>query len=308
MLFGKEKNIVENIIVTKNDMRIDKYLAEVTNYSRSQIEKMIEQNCIMINDNLAKRSTKVKIDDVIKWIKEYHFTTEMIPEKMNLNIVYEDDDIMVIDKPSGLVVHPGSGNHSGTLANGLLFYTKNLSDENGEQRPGIVHRIDKDTSGLLLIAKNNTAHQILVEEFKDKQVSREYIALLTGEFKNKNAIIDCPIGRDEQNRKRMTVTAKNSKQAITHLTVLKRYEGYTLVRLKLETGRTHQIRVHMKYIGYPIYNDPVYTNKNCTKFGQFLHADKIHFVHPITKEKMCFTSEIPKEITEFLNTLNELKE
>ncbi len=293
-------------MVTKNDIRIDKYLAEVTEYSRSQIEKMLEQHCITINDNFAKRSTKVKIDDVIKFVDEYHFSTEMIPEYIKLNIVYEDDHIMVIDKPSGLVVHPGSGNKSGTLANGLLYYTKELSNENGDIRPGIVHRIDKDTSGLLLIAKTNEAHQILVEEFKEKKVSREYVALLIGEFKNKNAIIDAPIGRDEQNRKRMTVTAKNSKNAITHLTVLKRYEGYTFVRLKLETGRTHQIRVHMKYIGYPIYNDPVYTKKACTEFGQFLHADKIHFLHPITKQEMNFTSPIPKEIEEFLNTLNEL--
>lgn len=297
---------METLIATKSDIRLDKYLTEVTDYSRSQIEKMIDQQCITVNKKIAKASMKIKENDCIEWVKEYSFETKIKPEKMDLKIVYEDHDIMVIDKPSGLVVHPGSGNINGTLASGLLYYTNQLSNENGENRPGIVHRIDKDTSGLLLIAKTNEAHQILANDFKEKKVSREYVALLTGELKNKNAIIDAPIGRDEQNRKRMNVTSKNSKEAITHLTVLKRYVGYTLVRLKLETGRTHQIRVHMKYIGYPIFNDPVYTNKKCTVFGQFLHADQIYFTHPITKEKMHFESKLPTEFESFLKTLEEL--
>ena len=295
-------------VVNSTGMRLDKYLAENTDYSRSQIEKMLEQDCILVNGKKEKASFKVKEKDEIEFVKEYQFETKVEPVKMDLNIVYEDDDIIVIDKPSGLVVHPGSGNYDNTLANGLLYYTNNLSDTNGEERPGIVHRIDKDTSGLLLIAKTNEAHHILSEDFKEKKVSREYIALLEGEFPNKHAIIDAPIGRDEQNRKRMAVTAKNSKHAITHLTVLKRYVGYTLVRLRLETGRTHQIRVHMKYIGYPIFNDPVYTNKKCTEFGQFLHADQIHFVHPITKKEMSFTSQMPEEFASFLKTLEELEQ
>lgn len=295
------------IKVMENKIRLDKYLAEQTEYSRSQIAKMIEEECILVNGKKEKESYLVKEGDNIEFIKELEFTTKVEPTPMKLNILYEDNDIMVIDKPSGLVVHPGSGNYTNTLANGLLYYTNNLSDENGEFRPGIVHRIDKDTSGLLLIAKTNQAHQILAEDFKEKKVTREYVALLEGEFKNKNAIIDAPIGRDEQNRKRMAVTAKNSKHAVTHLTVLKRYVGYTLVRLKLETGRTHQIRVHMKYIGYPVFNDPVYTNKKCTEFGQFLHADKIHFNHPITKKEMNFNSPLPKEFEEFLANLEELE-
>lgn len=296
------------IIVEEGQTRLDKYLAEHTSYSRSQIEKMLEQKCIKVNDHFEKASFKVKPDDCIEFLKELEINTKMEPKKMDLNIIYEDDDIIVIDKPSGLVVHPGSGNHHNTLANGLLYYTNQLSDNNGEERPGIVHRIDKDTSGLLLIAKNNKVHQILAEDFQEKKVNREYIALLIGEFPNKKAIIDAPIGRDEKERKRMTVTAKNSKTAITHLTVLKRFIGYTLVRLKLETGRTHQIRVHMKYIGYPIYNDPVYTNRKCTEFGQFLHADQIHFLHPITKKEMDFSSPIPNEMQEFINNLEELPE
>lgn len=295
-------------VVNNVGVRLDKYLAENTDYSRSQIEKMIEQDCILINGKKEKASYKVKENDEIELVKEYQFETKIEPVKMDLNIVYEDDAVIVIDKPSGLVVHPGSGNYDNTLANGLLYYTNQLSDTNGIERPGIVHRIDKDTSGLLLIAKTNESHQILAEEFKKKEVSREYIALLEGEFPNKHAVIDAPIGRDEQNRKKMTVTAKNSKHAITHLTVLKRYVGYTLVKLNLETGRTHQIRVHMKYIGYPVVNDPVYTTKKCTEFGQLLHAAKIHFIHPITKQQMSFTSDLPEEFNCFLNNLEELKQ
>lgn len=292
-------------IVEENDIRLDKYLGNISEYSRNQIEKMLDQKCITVNGKLAKASYKVKEQDKIEVIREFQFETNVEPVKMDLNIVYEDNDILVIDKPSGLVVHPGSGNYDNTLANGLLYYTENLSDVNGEKRPGIVHRIDKDTSGLLLVAKTNTAHEILAEYFKEKKVSRTYIALIEGEFPNKKAIVDAPIGRDTTNRKRMTVTGVNSKSAVTHLTVLKRYKDYTLVELKLETGRTHQIRVHMKYIGYPVHNDPVYTNKKCTEFGQFLHAKELDFIHPITKRKMHFTSPLPKTFQEFLDTLEE---
>lgn len=292
-------------IVEENDIRLDKYLASITEYSRSQIEHMLEQDCILINGQKPKPSYKVKKEDKIEFVKELKNETNVEPKKMALNIVYEDDDVIVVDKQSGLVVHPGSGNYDNTLANGLLYHTKNLSDVNGLERPGIVHRIDKDTSGLLLVAKTNAAHQVLASDFKEKKVSRKYVALLEGEFQSRHAIIDAPIGRDELNRKRMTVTANNSKHAVTHLTVLKRYVGYTLVELKLETGRTHQIRVHMKYIGYPVYNDPVYTNKKCTEFGQFLHSKELDFVHPITKKNLHFTSPLPKEFQNFLNTLEE---
>jgi len=291
--------------VVEDDIRLDKYLSENTEYTRNQIEKMLEQECILVNNKIVKPSYKVKEGDTIDFTKEYVKETKVEPVKMNLNIVYEDEHIMVIDKPSSLVVHPGNGNYNNTLANGLLYYTKNLSTENGIERPGIVHRIDKDTSGLLLIAKTNQAHLILAEDFKEKKVRREYVALLIGVFKNKNAIIDAPIGRDEKDRKRMAVTAKNSKNAITHLKVLKRFTTHTLVRLKLETGRTHQIRVHMKYIGYPIFNDPVYTNKKCTEFGQFLHSASIDFIHPTTNEPMHFEVDVPKYFKEFLDSLEK---
>ena len=188
-----------------------------------------------------------------------------------------------------------------------MYHTKHLSDINGEERPGIVHRIDKDTSGLLVIAKNNKTHAILGEYFKNHdKIKREYIALICGNFPHDSATIDAPIGRDLKDRKKMAVTADNSKEAITHLKVLKKYKGYTLVSLILETGRTHQIRVHMNYIGYPIYNDPVYNNKKATEFGQFLHSSKIDIIHPTTNEKMHFECQLPKEFQDFLDSLEEL--
>ncbi len=204
-----------------------------------------------------------------------------------------------------MVVHPGNGNDKHTLVNALVYHTNALSKENGNERPGIVHRIDKDTSGVLLIAKNDLVHNILAEGFKNKTIKRTYIALLKGEFPNESATIDAPIGRDKNNRLKNTVTKENSKEAITHLRVLKRYRGYTLAELKLETGRTHQIRVHMKYIGYPVYNDPVYTADKTSEFGQFLHAKSLQFEHPISKEMMYFESSLPSEFEDFISKLEE---
>ena len=202
-----------------------------------------------------------------------------------------------------MVVHPGAGNKEHTLVNALINHTKDLSINNGEIRPGIVHRIDKDTSGVLLVAKTEKVHEILAAGFKNKTIKRVYVALLKGIFPNTSATIDAPIGRDKNNRLRNTVTDENSKSAVTHLKVIKRFEKFTLVELKLETGRTHQIRVHMKYIGYPVYNDPVYTSDKSSDFGQFLHAKSLEFDHPITKEHMYFESELPLEFKEFLDSL-----
>lgn len=291
-----------NVEVDK--VRVDKYLSEITEYSRSIIGKMLNSGDILVNGKIVKPSYLVNKEDEIEIIGEYVSTSEVVPTKMDLDIVYEDEDIMVINKPMGVVVHPGSGNRENTLANGLMYYTQNLSDVNGENRPGIVHRLDKDTSGLMLVAKSNKAHEILADDFKVHAVKREYIALLCGVFPHNEAKIDAPIGRDEANRKKMTVTAKNSKSAITYLKVLKRYQNHTLVSLHLETGRTHQIRVHMKYIGYPVFNDPVYGHQTIKEVGQFLHSKTIDFVHPITKEPMHFDSILP---TYFENYLNELE-
>ena len=291
------------IIVNEANERLDKYLAANTDYSRVMISKMIDAEYIKVNGKVEKASYKVRENDSIEILDGFKEEVDITPTKMDINIVYEDEHIIIVNKPSGLVVHPGSGNYDNTLVNGLMYYTNSLSDVNGEERPGIVHRIDKDTSGLLMVAKTNEAHQILTEYFKNKEVKREYLALITGVFPHETATIDAPIGRDPKDRKKMTVTADNSKEAVTHLKVIKRYREHTLVSLKLETGRTHQIRVHMKYIGYPVFNDPVYTNKKTTEFGQFLHSYKMEFDHPITKEHMSFECPMPTEMQEFINSL-----
>lgn len=293
-------------VVEGNSERLDKYLSANTELSRTLISKMIDEEYILVNGQNTKSNYKVKENDIIAIDESYKVSTDIAPEKMDLDIVYEDDDIIIINKPSGMVVHPGNGNYSGTLVNGLMYYTNNLSDINGEIRPGIVHRIDKDTSGLILIAKNNKSHEVLSEYFQNKTITRNYIALIKGELNTNSATIDAPIGRSENDRKKMAVTAKNSKNAVTHLTVLKRYKGYTLVKLKLDTGRTHQIRVHMAYIGHPVYNDPVYTNDKCSDFGQFLHSYSMDFIHPITKKEMHFECELPEYFANHLECLEEI--
>lgn len=289
----------------ENRERLDKFLTEELDYSRTLITKMIQDECILVNNEAVKASSKVKMGDEITIVREYVEEIDIEPENIPLDIVYEDKDVILINKPSGMVVHPGSGNMHGTMVNALLYYTKNLSDCNGEIRPGIVHRIDKDTSGLILVAKNNKAHEILAEDFKEKRVKRKYIALVKGILQHNHITIDAPIGRDTVHRKKMMVTEKNSKDAITHVNVLKRYHDYTLVECILETGRTHQIRVHMSYIGYPIYNDPVYTKNKCTPFGQFLHSSEIEFVSPLSKKELTFKAELPKEFQEFIEELEK---
>lgn len=292
------------MIVEINDSgkRIDKYLNENTEYTRSKIQKMIENGNILVNDVKVKDSYKVKENDYIT-IEALEETTDILPENIPLDIYYEDDDLIVVNKPSGMVVHPAPGNYTGTLVNALIYHTNNLSKVNTNIRPGIVHRIDADTSGLLLVAKNDKSHNILAEAIQKKEVVREYIALVEGIIMEDTATIDAPIGRDKKDRKKMTVTSENSKDAVTHIRVLERYKDSTLIRCKLETGRTHQIRVHLSYIGHPVVNDPVYGHKKLIDkdFGQMLHAEKLGFVHPTTKEYMEFTAEPPKRFQEILN-------
>lgn len=295
---------MKEIVVDKTGIRIDKYLSEKLDYSREFIQKLISSDLILVNKKPVKASYKVEINDnIIIHDEEYKIDTDILPVKMDIDIVYEDEYLMIVNKPSGLVVHPGSGNYNNTLVNGLMYYTKNLSNMGGIERPGIVHRIDKDTSGLLMIAKTNKVHEILAEDFKNKRIKREYIALLDGVFKNSSATIDAPIGRDKLNREKMAVTDLNSKHAVTHMKVLKRYESNTLVSCILETGRTHQIRVHMAYIGYPVHNDPVYNKKESDSFGQFLHSYKMSFVHPITNKEMSFMCPLPEHFQNYLNDL-----
>ena len=287
--------------VNQNDIRLDNYLASTLEISRSQVTKMIKNKEVLVNDKNVKPGFMLKNGDVIK---VNHIDEEGIkPEKMDLDIVYEDDDVIVVNKANGIVVHPGAGNHSGTLVNGLLYHT-NLSDINGEVRPGIIHRIDAYTTGLLMVAKNNKAHEILAKELAEKKTYRKYVALVWGVIQSDSGEIDAPIGRSKNDRKKMAIRA-DGKEAITHFKVLKRYEKATLIELKLETGRTHQIRVHMAYIGHPVVNDPVYGNRKLIdNTGQCLHAKELGFVHPRTGKYMQFDSELPEC---FINILKKFE-
>ena len=296
--------------IENNDIgkRIDKYLGETTDYTRSKIQKMIENGNILVNNNKVKSSYTLKENDNVE-VTDYVEETDILPENIPLDIYYEDNDLIVVNKPSGMVVHPAPGNYSGTLVNALMYHTNNLSTVNNSIRPGIVHRIDADTSGLLLVAKNDKSHNLLAEAIQKKEVVREYIALVDGVINEDTATIDAPIGRDVNNRKKMCVTGSNSKEAITHIRVLERYKNATLIRCKLETGRTHQIRVHLSYIGHPVINDPVYNSKKLIDkdFGQMLHAEKLGFVHPTTKEYMEFTAPVPAKFNEILKIYKEEK-
>ena len=288
------------------DIRIDLYLSKNTEYSRSKIVKMIKDGLVLVNGKKVKNSYIVKQDDIIEIEEPEEEVMDVIPEDIPLDIVYEDDDVMVINKPNNMVVHPAVGNNTGTLVNALVYYSDSLSDVNGSFRPGIVHRIDADTTGLLMVAKNNKAHEILAKELEEKKTTRKYIALVWGVIKEDTATIDAPIGRDINDRKKMAVTAINSKDAVTHLKVLKRYKNATLIELQLETGRTHQIRVHMNYIGHPVVNDPVYGKRKVfDKSGQCLHAKTIGFKHPKTGKYMEFDSKLPEC---FLNIQKKFEE
>ena len=297
---------MQEIIFNEDGIRIDTYLSSVLDFSRSKVSKMIKEECILVNDNPVKNSYTLKAGDKIT-ISEYEEEVlSAAPEKMDLDIVYEDDDVMVINKANGIVVHPAIGNNHGTLVNGLMYYSNNLSSINGSFRPGIVHRIDAYTTGLLMIAKNDKSHEILSKELSEKKTTRKYIALVWGVINEDTATIDAPIGRDSKDRKKMSVTATNSKDAITHLTVLKRFKDATLIELQLETGRTHQIRVHLNYIGHPVVNDSVYgRRKLIDNTGQCLHAKTIGFIHPTTHKYMEFTSELPECFTNILNEFEE---
>ena len=284
--------------------RIDLFLMNKMNISRSKVQKVIKNNGVFVNDVNVKNSFIVKKDDVVTvdYIEE---DIDIKPEKMDLDIVYEDDDVIVVNKDNNVVVHPAVGNYSGTLVNGLMYYSNSLSSKNGEFRPGIVHRIDASTTGLLMVAKNDHAHEVLSKQLENKTVHRVYVALVWGVINNDTGTIDAPIGRDLKDRKKMNVTADNSKNAVTHFKVLQRFSNATLIELKLETGRTHQIRVHMNYIGFPIINDPVYGRKKVIdNTGQCLHAKELGFVHPKTDKYMEFTSELPLCFTNILDKMS----
>lgn len=289
-------------VIDNDGIRIDKYLLDKLDISRNKIQKLINDNNILVNGKSVKASYIVRVDDLIECDFEYKEKIDILPEDIPLDIVYEDDDLLVVNKPSGIVVHPAVGNYSHTLVNALMYHCNNLSQVNGVIRPGIVHRIDADTSGLLLVAKNDMAHVDLAKQISEKSVKREYITLVDGVIKEDTATIDAPIGRDVKNRKKMCVTADNSKDAITNIRVIERYKNSTLITCSLLTGRTHQIRVHMNYIGHSVINDPVYGSKKLIDplFGQMLHARKIGFVHPRTHEYMEFSCEPPEKFLDIL--------
>lgn len=287
--------------------RIDKYLSRlVTDSSRSAIQKLIESGSVKVNGSQVSKNYKISADDEILMLQGELTTLDAEPENIPLDIVYEDSDLLVVNKPRGMVVHPAPGNYSGTLVNALLYHCKDsLSGINGVLRPGIVHRIDKDTSGLLIVAKNDKAHIGLAEQIKEHSFTREYNAVVCGHLKEYEGTVCAPIGRNPKDRKKMCVTENNSKNAVTHYKVINEYEGYSHISLRLETGRTHQIRVHMAYIGHPVAGDFVYGNDKKSAYlnGQCLHAIKIGFVHPITNEYLEFNSELPDYFKEFLNRL-----
>lgn len=287
------------LIVSKTNIRLDKYLNEELDLSRSAIKKMIDEHLITINNKPAKASLLVKEGDTIEvTFKEEEIVCEQ--EEMPLDIVYEDDFLAIINKPSGLVVHPAVGNPRHTLVNGLLYHFNKLSSKN-TIRPGIVHRLDKDTSGLMIVAKDDKTHDILAKMIKNKEVERKYLALVWGNIRHQTGTIDAPIGRDINNRQKYTVTDINSKDSVTHFKVLERFKNATLIECKLDTGRTHQIRVHLNYIGHPVVNDPLYGNRKLINdFGQMLHSKSIKFIHPYSKKEIYFEKEPPQEFIDIV--------
>lgn len=286
--------------------RIDKWVSqENSSVTRSSIQKLIDSGNILVNDKQVSKNYKLRLNDRIHIIIPDPVELDVLPQNIPIDIVYEDDDLLVVNKPKGMVVHPAAGNLDGTLVNALLYHCKGrLSSINGVIRPGIVHRIDKYTSGLLMVAKTDYAHNHLAEQIKEHSFTREYEAIVCGRFKEKNGTIDAPIGRNKYDRKKMCVTQINSKNAVTHYEVIDEFGQYSLVKFKLETGRTHQIRVHSAYIGHAVYGDDVYGKAVKGIEGQCLHAKKIGFVHPVTNEYMEFDSDLPDY---FIKILSKLK-
>lgn len=289
------------------DERIDKVItSEVTTLSRSFIQKLIKDGQLFVNGVSAKANYRVKEGDDILFSIPKAIEPDILPEKMDLDILYEDDSLLVINKPKDMVVHPAPGHYSGTLVNGILYHCKgNLSGINGILRPGIVHRIDKDTTGALIVCKSDIAHNYIAEQLKEHSITRKYFAIVHGVIKEEEGTIEGAIGRDPSDRKKMCINARNGKPAVTHFKVIERFKDYTYVSCQLETGRTHQIRVHMTSIGHPLLGDEVY-GKRASKFklqGQTLHAGIIGFVHPVTQEYMEFQAPLPEYFVHLLEIL-----
>lgn len=282
--------------------RLDSFLAEKLGLSRSKIQKLIKNNLVLVNGKVANSSYQAKVGDSIEVLDNLDYSINVAAEDIPLDIVYEDDDLLVINKKSGMVVHPAPGHYSGTLVNALLY---RFDIKGGEDyRPGIVHRLDKDTSGLMIVAKNEEMLEKLSSMISKKEVERKYLAIVNGVIKHDTGTIDAPIGRDVNDRQKMSVTDINAKEAVTHFKVLERFDNNTLIKCMLETGRTHQIRVHLAYIGFPVCNDPAYGRGKATNFGQMLHSCSIKFKHPRTSEELFFEVDAPQE---FQDKLTELR-
>lgn len=289
------------VVEENNKTRIDSYLSKKLDISRSKVQKLIEQKKVLVNGKEIQPNYKVKENDKIDVEDNLDFEIKVEKENIPIDIVYEDKYLLIINKESGMVTHPAPGHYTGTLVNALLYKYDLEGDTN---RPGIVHRLDKDTSGLMVVAKDSKTLELLSDMMKHKKVKRHYLALVEGIINHETGTIDAPIGRDVHDRQKMAVTDQNSKEAITHFKVLKRYKDKTLIECILDTGRTHQIRVHMKYIKHPVVNDPLYNKKKSDDFGQMLHSKSIEFTHPITGEHIYFEKEPPKE---FMKKLEELE-
>ncbi len=304
----------DNIILTVSEddpIRLDKYIAEHLNdtLTRSAIAKLITSGNVVLNGKTAAKSDIVSCGDIIGVVLPHPVPDKATPESIPLDIIYEDDDLLIVNKPKGMVVHPAPGNYNGTLVNALLYHCgDSLSGIGGVLRPGIVHRIDKDTSGLLMVAKNDKSHNFLARQIKDHSFKREYESVVCGTLKQTSGIVDAPIGRHPVDRVKMAVTTKNSKNAVTHYELIRQFEKYAHIRLRLETGRTHQIRVHMAYLNRPVINDPLYGKHDplCDFEGQCLHAKTLGFIHP-NGQYMEFTSELPDYFSRLLNKLDRME-
>ena len=283
--------------------RLDKVLTAELGISRSIVQSWLKADLVKVNGEFVKSNYKAQNGDLVTILKKEEEVVTIQPENIPLDIVYEDDVLIVVNKPSGMVVHPSKGHYSGTLVNALLYHSNSLSDSTSEEiyRPGLVHRIDKDTSGLLVIAKNNDVHQKLAQQIAENKMNREYIAIVDGHFAHETGVIDAPLSRHQTNRLKRVVE-KGGKHAVTHFEVLDSFADYSLVSCRLETGRTHQIRAHMEFIKHPIVNDPLYhpKGKNATAFGQFLHAKTLSFTHPVSGETLTFQVDPPKEFENFI--------
>jgi len=293
---------IEKVISDVSGERVDKFISDKLNISRSRIQKLIEDGLVTVNGKVIRASYKTEEADIIMVEIPEVKPVEIIAEDIKIDILYEDEDVIVVNKPKGMVVHPANGNYTGTLVNAIMSHCKdNLSGINGEIRPGIVHRIDKDTSGVLVIAKNDKAHIALADQLKEHSMTRVYIAIARGKFKDMAGVIDAPIGRNPKDRKKMGVVT-SGRHAVTHYKVIKQLDDCAVLEVRLETGRTHQIRVHMTYIGHPLLGDTVYsTGKNKYGFiGQALHAKTLGFIHPSTGKYMEFSSSLPEEFEKLL--------